>query len=76
MPPGSTPLIYDWYDNNLRSDWLRPPRSQLFTTLMVQQVVNQVQEVLVPFFLQKPASQRFIHKMTKKLGIHEAPVAR
>jgi hypothetical protein len=43
---------------------------------MVQQVVNQVQEVLVPFFLQKPASQRFIHKLTSKLGMTGTTVVR
>jgi len=47
---------------------LKALRSQLFTTLMVQQVVNQFQEVFVPFFLQKPASMKFVNKVAAKLG--------
>jgi hypothetical protein len=35
---------------------------------MVQQVVNQFQEVFVPFFLQKPASMKFVNKVAAKLG--------
>jgi len=51
-------------------------RGQLFTTLIVQQVVNQVQEVLIPLVLHKPASQKFFHKMSKKLGVNEEPQKR
>jgi len=51
-------------------------RSQLFTTLIVQQVVNQVQEVLIPFFLHTPASIKFMYKMSKKLGVNEKPQIR
>ena len=51
-------------------------RAQLFTTLIVQQVVNQVQEVILPTILHKPASLKLMHKMTKKLGVNESPQQR
>jgi len=50
---------------------LKSLRSQLFTTLMVQQVVNQIQEVMIPFFLRKPASVKLMNKVTKTLGMDE-----
>lgn len=51
-------------------------KAQLFTTLIVQQVVNQVQEVLIPLVLHKPASMKFFYKMSKKLGVNEEPQKR
>jgi len=51
-------------------------RSQLLTTLVVSQVVNQVQEVVVPLFLHKPASRRLLEKVTEKLGVAQQPVVR
>lgn len=49
-------------------------RSQLFTTLIVQQVVNQVQEVILPLLLHKPATVKFMHKMSKTIGALQKPV--
>jgi len=51
-------------------------RSQLFTTLIVQQVVNQVQEVALPLLLHKPATVKIMHKMSKKIGVLEKPVVK
>eukprot|EP00088_Acartia_fossae_P029675 TRINITY_DN3055_c0_g1_i1.p1 TRINITY_DN3055_c0_g1~~TRINITY_DN3055_c0_g1_i1.p1 ORF type:complete len:650 (-),score=118.07 TRINITY_DN3055_c0_g1_i1:446-2395(-) len=55
---------------------LKALKSQLFTTLLVQQVVNQFQEVFIPFFLQKPSSVKFVNKVTRKLGIQDKPKVR
>jgi len=51
-------------------------RSQLFTTLLVQQCVNQLQEVVIPLLLHKPATIKLLNKMTTKLGISEKPQLR
>ena len=51
-------------------------RSQLFTTLLVQQVVNQIQEVAIPYLLHKPASLKLMYKLNKKLGVNDAPKTR
>jgi len=51
-------------------------RSQLFTTLIVQQVVNQVQEVIIPLLLHKPATVKFMHKMSDKIGVSLKPVTK
>lgn len=51
-------------------------KSQLFTTLIVQQVVNQLQEVVIPLVMHKPASIKFMYKMSKKLGVNEEPQRR
>lgn len=48
-------------------------RSQLFTTLLVQQCVNQLQEVVIPLLLHKPATIKLLNKMTTKLGMSEKP---
>jgi len=48
-------------------------RAQLFTTLLVQQIVNQIQEVVIPLVLHRPASVKLLHKVSKKLGIDEKP---
>ena len=48
-------------------------RAQLFTTLITQQVVNQLQEVIVPYFLHTPTSIKLQFKMSAKLGINEKP---
>ncbi|XP_023323846.1 anoctamin-10 isoform X3 [Eurytemora carolleeae] len=55
---------------------LKSLKSQLFTTLMVQQAVNQVQEVLIPFFLHKPSSVRLMSKVSAKLGIKQKIIER
>merc|ERR1719264_2201618 len=51
-------------------------RAQLFTTLITQQVVNQLQEVIVPYFLHTPTSIKLQYKMSAKLGIMEKPRTR
>jgi len=51
-------------------------RSQLLTTLVVQQIVNQVQQVLVPLVLQKPASVRLLDRVSRQLGVAEKPADR
>lgn len=51
-------------------------KAQLFTTLIVQQVVNQIQEVIIPLVMHKPASMKFIQKVSKKLGVNEEPQKR
>ena len=51
-------------------------RAQLFTTLLVQQVVNQVQEVLLPLVLHKPATVKLINKMSQKMGVQQVPKQR
>lgn len=51
-------------------------RSQLFTTLIVQQIVNQVQEVAVPLLMHRPASVKLLHKLSEKLGVQEKPRVR
>jgi len=48
---------------------LKALKSQLFTTLLVQQAVNQFQEVFVPFLLQQPSSVKLQRKLSKKLGV-------
>lgn len=48
-------------------------RSQLFTTLIVQQMVNQVQEVVIPLALHKPAAMKFMNKMSQKMGVVVQP---
>ena len=51
-------------------------RGQLVTTLITQQVVNQVQEVILPYFLHTPTSLKLQFKMSAKLGITEKPRSR
>jgi len=51
-------------------------RSQLLTTLVVSQVVNQVQEVVIPLFLHKPASRRLMDNLSQKLGVAQQPAQR
>ena len=54
-------------------------RAHLCTTLITQQVVNQVMEVIIPYFLQTPTTIKLQYKMAKmasKLGINEKPRAR
>jgi len=51
-------------------------RAQLFTTLLVQQIVNQVQEVVIPNFLHKPSSMKFLYRTGKKLGLNDTPQKR
>jgi anoctamin-10 len=48
-------------------------RAQLFTTLIVQQVVNQVQEVAIPLVLHRPAAVKLINKMSEKMGVVVQP---
>jgi len=42
-------------------------KSQVFTMLIVQQVVNRVQESLLPFLLRRPSSRRVMNKISKRL---------
>ncbi len=42
-------------------------KSQLFTMLIVTQVVNQLQETVIPFVLKKPSSRRMMNRISKKL---------
>merc|ERR1719158_810086 len=51
-------------------------RAQLFTTLLVQQIVNQIQEVVIPNFLHKPSSMKFLYRTGKKLGLNDTPQKR
>jgi len=48
-------------------------RAQLFTTLLVQQVVNQVQEVAIPMVLHQPASMKLLKRMSAKMGVVSQP---
>ena len=48
-------------------------RSQLFTTMIVQAVINQITEVIIPYLLHKPAALKLQEKMNKKLGLKEEP---
>jgi len=44
-------------------------KSQLFTMLIVMQIVNQIQETILPILLRRPSPRRVMNKICKK--IHE-----
>ena len=53
--------------------YLPPPqdvamlKSQVSTMLVVLQVVNQVQETLLPILLRRPSTRRMMNKFSKKM---------
>ena len=42
-------------------------KSQVSTMLVVLQIVNQVQETLLPIFLRRPSTRRMMNKFSKKM---------
>ena len=42
-------------------------KSQVFTMLLVQQIVNQLQESLLPILLRRPSAKRVMNKISKRL---------
>ena len=42
-------------------------KSQVSTMLVVLQVVNQVQETLLPILLRRPSTRRMMNKFSKKM---------
>ena len=45
-------------------------KSQVWTMLLVQQVVNQVQESLLPILLRRPSAKRVMNKVSKRLELN------
>lgn len=41
-------------------------KSQVFTMLIILQIVNQVQETLLPIFLHRPSTRRVMNKVSKR----------
>ena len=46
-------------------------KNQVFTMLLVQQAVNQVQETLLPIFLRRPSARRVMNKISKRVEPQE-----
>ena len=44
-------------------------KSQVFTMLLVQQIVNQIQETLLPIFLKRPSTKRIMNKISKRIDV-------
>ena len=42
-------------------------KSQVSTMLVVLQIVNQVQETLLPILLRRPSTRRMMNKFSKKM---------
>ena len=42
-------------------------KSQVSTMLVVLQIVNQVQETLMPIFLRRPSTRRMMNKFSKRM---------
>jgi len=42
-------------------------KSQVFTMLLVQQIVNQIQESVLPILLRRPSAKRVMNKVSKRL---------
>jgi len=44
-------------------------KSQLFTMLIVTQLVNQLQETILPYLLKRPSPRRMMNKIAKKIHL-------
>merc|ERR1711860_407690 len=42
-------------------------KSQVFLMLLVMQIVNQLQETLIPILLRRPSARKMMNKISKKL---------